>query len=333
MTDFLTFRREARLYLLPILFLLLLSWITLFSLSCHYYKLEQKLDPDNKDWLDRVRYIITREEQRTFLDLPESERDPFKEEFWKRRDPDPDTEENEFKLEYYNRIEQADHLFASEGKSGWLTDRGRIYILFGPPMDRITNPMGYDSQSRCQEVWYYGNFPVVFVDSTCTGTYRLVTYDLSSIRSFNLMYMHELNMAQAAAQQTIRGRVEGFSYDWKVEKTFTGEERIEGTVFISMPYSNIWFSEDVGKLATTLSVHLELKNSEGILVWEKDSSYRIETDEDELKTLKGKEYKMEIPFVLEKEIASLRAGNNKLYVTLTNETGKDEVKKVMNFEI
>lgn len=333
MLDFLAFRRRARITIIPILSLFLLSWIALFSLSCRYYKLEQKLDPDNKDWLNRVRYIITRDEQRTFLDLPESEREQFKEEFWNRRDPDPDTEENEFKLEYYNRMEQADQLFVSEGKDGWLTDRGRIYILFGPPMDRITNPMGYDSYSRCQEVWYYGNFPIVFVDSTCTGNYRLVTYDLSSIRSYNLMYMHELNMAQASAQQTIRGRVEEFSYNWRVEKSFVSEERIEGTVFISMPYSNIWFSEDVGKLATTLSVHLELKNSEGTLVWEKDSSYRIETDEDELKELKNKEYKMEIPFVLEKEIPPLRVGKNKLFITLTNETGGDEVKKVMNFEI
>jgi len=333
MIAFLTFRRGARLYLIPILFLFLFSWIALFSLSCHYYKLEKKLDPDNKDWLNRVRYIITREEQHTFLDLPESGREQFKEEFWKRRDPDPDTEENEFKLEYYNRMGKANELFVSEGKSGWLTDRGRIYILFGPPMDRITNPMGYDSYSRCQEIWYYGSFPVVFVDSTCTGNYRLITYDLSSLRSFNLMYMHELNMAQVAAQQTIRGRVEEFSYDLRVEKSFVDEDRIKGTVFISMPYSNIWFSEDAGKLATTLSVHLELKNSEGTLVWEKDSSYRIETDEDEIKELKGKVYKMGIPFVLDKEIASLRAGKNKLHVTLTNETGKDEVKKVMNFEI
>ncbi|MGB7295622.1 MAG: GWxTD domain-containing protein [Candidatus Aminicenantales bacterium] len=321
------------MYLIPVLFLFLLAWAALFSLSCHYHKLEQKLDSDNREWLNRVRYIITRDEQHTFLDLSESEREQFKEDFWNRRDPDPDTEENEFKLEYYNRMGQADELFRSEVKSGWLTDRGRIYILFGPPMDRIANPMRYDSQSRCQEIWYYGNFPVLFIDSNCTGTYRLETHDLSSIRGFNLMYMHELNMAQAAAQQTIRGRVEEIRYDWKVEKTLIGEDRIEGTVFISMLYSNIWFSEDVGKLATTLSVYLELKNSEGALVWKKDSSFRIGTDKDELKELKDKEYEMEIPFVLEKEIASLRAGQNKLYITLTNETGGDEGKKAMNFEL
>lgn len=333
MFEFSSLRKRARFCLLPILIILIFSWIVLFSASCRYYKLEKKLDPENKDWLDRVRYIITKDEQHAFLDLPNEEKEEFKEEFWKRRDPDPDTEENEFKLEYDNRVEQADELFLSEGKPGYLTDRGRIYILFGPPMDRITNPMGSTSQNRCQEIWYYGNFPIIFEDSTCTGSYRLVTYDLTSLRSYNLNYMHELNMAQAAAQQTIVGRVEEFKYDWKVEKSLVTDDRIEGTIYISMPYSNIWFSEDVGKLKTTLSVHLELKNAEGTLVWEHDSTYPIETDEDELKEFKGKEYKMEIPFVLENEIESLRGGKNKLYATLTNETGGDEVKKVMDFEI
>jgi hypothetical protein len=145
--------------------------------------------------------------------------------------------------------------------------------------------------------------------------------------------MHELNMAQAAAQQTIVGRVEEFSYDWGVEKTLVSEDRIEGTIHISMPYSNIWFSEDVGKLRTTLSLHLELKNAEGTIIWEHDSSYLIETDEDELKDFKGKEYKIEVPFVLVEEIESLRGGKNKLYAILTNETGGDEVKKVLDFEI
>jgi len=333
MIEYQTFLGRAKRLFLPAVAVSLIAWLALCSLSCHYYKLEKNLDPENKEWLDRVRYVITKEEKHAFLDLPEAEREQFKEDFWERRDPDPDTEENEFKMEYNNRLEQADELFVSEGKPGWLTDRGRIYILFGPPMDRITNPMGYMSQNECREIWYYGNFPVVFVDSTCTGTYRLVTYDLSSLRSFNLMYMHELNMAQAAAQQTIRGRVEEFSYDWRVEKTYAGQDRIEGIIFISIPYANIWFSEEIGKLVTTLSVELELKNSAGELVWEKKAAFRIETDEDELKELKGKEYAMEIPFVLEKKLESLREGKNKIFITLTNETGGDEVKKVMNFEI
>jgi GWxTD domain-containing protein len=333
MIDFLTIREKARTYLLPLMTLLLVSWVVVFVGSCHYYKMEQKLDPVNKDWLSRVRYIITKEEQHTFLELPDEEKEQFKEDFWKRRDPDPNTEENEFQLEYFNRMDRADELFISEGKPGWMTDRGRIFILFGPPLDRITYPMGYNASSRCQEVWYYGDFPVVFVDNTCTGAYRLVTYDLSSIRSLNLMYMHELNRAQASAQQTIRGRVEKIDFDWDVDKTVDTPERIEGTLLVKIPYSNIWFTEEGSKLVTTLDLRLELKDSEDSIVWEYENSYRVETDEGDLEGLKGKEYEIQIPFVLEKELSQLREGTNKLYGYLTNKTGGDTFKKVKEFNI
>ncbi|MFQ5721389.1 MAG: GWxTD domain-containing protein, partial [Candidatus Aminicenantales bacterium] len=269
------------------LFIMLsLAMVILFS-SCHLYKLEQKLDPANKEFLSKVRYIITKKERKIFLELPESEREKFKEEFWKKRDPDPSTEENEFKMEYFNRVERANELFISEGRPGWLTDRGRIFILFGPPTDRLTYPMGGDPYSYCREIWYYGNFPIVFVDSTCTGTYRLVTYDLTPIREFNLMYMHELNLAQARAQQTIREKEQKvFDFDWKVKITTVKENRIEGTVIINIPYAGLWFTaeeEKKGKLWTTLDLKLELKDAAGASYWKYDHPYKIETTETALK--------------------------------------------------
>jgi GWxTD domain-containing protein len=301
--------------------------------SCRYYKLEQKLDPVNKDWHNRVRYIITKDESHIFLDLPDSEKEQFKEEFWERRDPDPNTEENEFKLEYFQRMDEADELFISEGRPGWMTDRGRIWILFGKPLDRITYPMGYNASSRCQEIWYYGNFPVVFVDNTCTGTYRLITYDLSSIRSLNLMYMHELSAAQAAAQQTIRGRIEDVSFDWDVEKAVDTPDRVEGTILVKIPYANIWFAEEGSKLVTTLELRLELKDSEENIVWEYQDTHRVETDEEDLDGKKGDKYEIEIPFVLEEELTKLKKGENRLYGYLTNETGGDVAKKVKEFNL
>lgn len=333
MSDFAKIRKKAKTSLLPFITFLLVSWMVVFFGSCRYYKLEQKLDPVSKDWFNKVRYIITKEESHTFLDLPEEEREQFKEDFWARRDPDPNTEENEFQLEYFKRQDDADNLFISEGKPGWMTDRGRIYILFGPPLDRITYPMGYNASSRCQEVWYYGDFPVVFVDNTCTGSYRLVTYDLSSIRSLNLMYMHELSSAQARAQQTIRGRIEEVSFDWDVDKTVDTPDRVEGTILVKIPYANIWFSEEESKLVTTLELRLELKDSEEKVVWEYEDSYRVETDEEDLEDQKGKEYKIEIPFVLDEELPALRKGNNRLYGFLTNETGGDTTKKVKGFNL
>ncbi len=299
--------------------------------------MEKKLEPENAEFLDKVRYILTSEERKIFLELPDSEKENFKEEFWKRRDPTPATEENEFRMEYFDRIERSNELFVSEAIPGWLSDRGRIYILFGPPSFRETHPMGSADYSilygRCGEVWYYGIFPMVFIDQTCTGIYRLVTYDLSSIRYLNLMYMHEINLAQAQAQQTILGERRFFDFDWNVKKTLVEEDKVEGMIHIDVPYANLWFKEEENKLKTTLDIHLELKNEKGIIVWKKNESFKVETDEEKLKVNKRKRFKIEIPFVLEKNVNKLRKGKNRIFVTLRNRTGGDEMKKVMDFNI
>ena len=145
-----------------------------------------------KDWLDKdVTYIITDEERKAFKKLAtDDERERFIEEFWRRRDPDPDTDENEFKEEYYERIAYANEHFAS-GIPGWKTDRGRIWIMFGKPDGRETHPMGgmYDRPSHEGggststypfETWFYRYLPGVgsgieieFVDPTGSGEYRL----------------------------------------------------------------------------------------------------------------------------------------------------------------
>src|SRR6267142_2278866 len=145
-----------------------------------------------KEWLDKdVTYIITDEERKAFRKLAsDEERERFIEEFWRRRDPDPDTDENEFKEEYYERIAYANEHFAS-GIPGWKTDRGRIWIMYGKPDERETHPMGgqYDRPSYEGggststypfEQWFYRYLPGVgsgveieFVDPTGSGEYRI----------------------------------------------------------------------------------------------------------------------------------------------------------------
>jgi len=314
--------------LLAAAFLLVLN-----STSCKYYNLQKKLSPEYSEFFQKVRYIITREEEKIFLDLPDSEKDAFIEEFWKRRDPTPDTEENEFKMEYFNRIERSDEMFVSEGKPGWMTDRGRIYILFGPPTDRMTYPMGGDPYSRCREVWYYGNFPVVFVDSSCTGSYKLITYDLTSLREFNLMYMHELSLAQQSAQQTLVGETKYFNFDWSIKDKQVSDDRVEAVVQMEIPYANIWFKDDGGWLATTLEIKLELMDADEVMVWEKTESFDLRIGEDELKENKKKKYAIEIPFAVIEGIERLRKGTNKMFITLKNLTGGEEQKKVLDFNL
>ncbi|HLZ39464.1 MAG TPA: GWxTD domain-containing protein [Candidatus Sulfotelmatobacter sp.] len=105
--------------------------------------LKQELSKPYKKWLDEdVVYIITDEERAAFKQLSnDEERDNFIEAFWQRRDPTPDTEENEFKEEHYQRIAYANEHFAA-GVPGWRTDRGRIYIVFGKPDEIESHPSG-----------------------------------------------------------------------------------------------------------------------------------------------------------------------------------------------
>jgi GWxTD domain-containing protein len=145
-----------------------------------------------KDWLEKdVAYIITDEERKAFKKLQtDDEREHFIEEFWRRRDPDPDTDENEFKEEYYERVAYANEHFSS-GIPGWKTDRGRIWIMYGKPHERETHPMGgsyerpsYEGGGSTTtypfEIWFYRYLPGVgsgieieFVDPTGSGEYRI----------------------------------------------------------------------------------------------------------------------------------------------------------------
>jgi GWxTD domain-containing protein len=114
--------------------------------------LRQELSKTYKKWLDEdVRWIITDEERSAFMQLSnDEERDQFIEAFWQRRDPTPDTEENEFKEEHYRRIAYANEHFAA-GIPGWKSDRGRMYIVFGPPDEIDSHPSGGSYERPMEE--------------------------------------------------------------------------------------------------------------------------------------------------------------------------------------
>ncbi len=336
MTGFLALKKNQRKKTLSITFLSLILisfFLVFFSYSCRLYKLEKKLDPVDAEFLSKVRYIITSKERKIFLELPDSEKEKFREEFWKRRDPDPSTEENEFKMEYFNRIEKANEAFMSEGEPGWMTDRGRIYILFGPPMDRITDILGADRNNRCREIWYYGNFPVIFEDYTCTGNYRLVTYNFSPIRHQSLLYMQELSRAETKARQTIIGERKFFDFYLDVRKTLVTEDRLEGLIIIDVPFAVLWFRAEDEELETTLDVHLELKDFKGKLRWEYRDSHIIEIDEEDLKENKRGSYKIEIPFVIEEAVTEITENKNRLHAHVINRTGGEELRKSLEFTL
>jgi len=114
--------------------------------------LKQELSKTFKKWLDEdVRWIITDEERAAFKQLSnDEERDQFIEAFWQRRDPTPDTVENEFKEEHYRRIAYANEHFPA-GIPGWKTDRGRIYVMYGPADEIESHPSGGSYQRPMEE--------------------------------------------------------------------------------------------------------------------------------------------------------------------------------------
>jgi len=157
-------------------------------------QLKKELDSPYKKWLDEdVIYIISPEERHSFLHLATNEeREQFIEAFWQRRNPDPDSPENTFKEEHYRRIAYANEHFAS-GIPGWKTDRGKIYIMWGPAdevdshptggnWDRPSDQGGGSTTTYPWETWRYRhldgeglgeNVELEFVDPTSTGEYHL----------------------------------------------------------------------------------------------------------------------------------------------------------------
>jgi GWxTD domain-containing protein len=114
--------------------------------------LKIELTKQYKKWLDEdVVWIISDEERAAFKQLSnDEERDQFIEAFWQRRDPTPDTEENEYKEEHYQRIAYANEHFAA-GIPGWKSDRGRIYIMYGKADEVESHPSGGSYQRPMEE--------------------------------------------------------------------------------------------------------------------------------------------------------------------------------------
>lgn len=137
-----------------------------------------------EEWPEQyVKWIITRSERNAYKALQTDEQKlQFIEFFWARRDPNPETPENEYRKDYLERYAFVmNHL--SAGKPGWATDRGRLYLILGPPHSIQQNPMGRTSLERPSEIWTYNNldipgfpasFDFQFVDFKGTGDYELV---------------------------------------------------------------------------------------------------------------------------------------------------------------
>ncbi len=285
--------------------------------ACRLTRLAKQLDPESREFYSQVRYIISDEEKKIFLELPEAERENFIEEFWRRRDTEPETEENEFRMDYMEKIETANKLFQGGVKKGYIQDRGRIFILLGPPDERYISPAGRSSSVKASEVWsYYTKYRIqlVFIDHNGDGEYYLERPSSYALR--------EIHRAQLALRSPEKFKAELFDFRIRVEQI-----EGEGAFFwVEIPYRNIWFTESGEKLEVSFNLFIKIFDSSRKEVWQTQKEYSLSLYEDELKELTGQYYTMEIPIDLEK-------GRYTADVTLENVKESSEFKKEHKFKI
>lgn len=203
-----------------------------------------------KKWINNdVAYIITKEERKAFMALvTDEERENFIENFWRRRDPNPDTEENEYREQYYERIAYANEHYAS-GIPGWRTDRGRTYITWGKPDSVESHPSGgaYDRPSYEGggstttypfETWFYRHLDgigdgieIEFVDPTGTGEYRIARNAnekdaLATVPGAGLTTNEQLGLATKGDRNY--GGIDGNNYQREQDSPFHRLEILNG---------------------------------------------------------------------------------------------------------
>ena len=224
--------------------------------------IQRELESPYKKWVnEEVPYIITGDERASFKKLTtDDEREQFIEAFWERRNPNSGSPENEFKEEYYRRIAYANEHFAS-GIQGWRTDRGRIYIMYGPPDENDSHPSGGsylrspeegggETATFPFEQWRYRyidgigtNIILEFVDPTMTGEYHL-TMDpgekdaLLHVPNAGLTDMESMGMASKADRFS---RTDGMT----IGQSMTGEPESMNEFTRLDLYAKIWKPPDV----------------------------------------------------------------------------------------
>ena len=278
-------------------------------------KTVRNLLPEEKQFLSEVRYLISNKEAKAFKNTPPEERPKFIEEFWKVRDPDPTTEENEFRDEYYRRIDEANRLFR-EGGAGWLTDRGRVYILLGEPERRDVYPSGYSFYQPPVEIWYYNMFPVIFVDYQREGIYKL---EPTSVRNLSMINFAQMQLKPKGIERTIR------AFDF----TLTKKESGPGGVMLRMevPYrvTNLLLNDKTGVYETQIKMTVRISAADGKTALEKEELHPVSVSNEMLVEL-GKEYVIEFA-------CQLPPGKYTAQVTLENTTDKAQARKEIKIEL
>jgi len=314
-----------------------MSFVFAFFDSCQVSQAEKNLDPESSEFMSQVRYIITPGEYDQFINLPAQEREKFMENFWKRRDPDPETEENEFKEAYLERLAGAREIFSRGAKGGYLTDRGMIYVLFGPP-DYVYHSRAsiYDQGQGIREQWYYYLLLDKYHDIVINFIDRMGSSSLTGPQGFS-SGIFELDRGGPSVLPFIQEAKESFlapgqkdnlsKYHIRIKKLEKEGDSVKLSILIQVPYKNIWFSKAEDKMKATFSVKAKILDNSNNKTWEHEQDYFLTVTEKEIEELLKvrKEYVIEIP-------AALEPGKYSLHISITDSNEEAE-KRVLPLKI
>lgn len=287
--------------------------------------LVKSLPENDKTFLSEVSLIITKQEKKRFLSLTNNkDREIFKEEFWAKRDPAPDTDDNEFKIEYYDRMFYADKYFKEGKRRGYKTDRGRIYMILGPPSTQRFFPGKMTSANQIGRkpldsyphiIWLYGDFPVIFVDTTESNSYTLSPISSRQIGMLNIV---GIQLTPKVGKEKIPT-----DFNIKLDRKPGGEM----TLFLNIAISTISFTpgKDGSSHSTTIEVNLNITDRKTKHEITKKKEFEINLTNSDLKKF-GKYYTLKFPFILKK-------GKYFMEIILRNFTDKKETRKRIKFAI
>jgi GWxTD domain-containing protein len=320
-------------WLLPVIIILTLQVSFAQEKPAPAVAKKEPMSPASKQWLEEVvPYIITPREKDVFVNLPtELDRGQFIETFWKKRDPNPQTAENEFKLEYYRRIALANKFFGTGGVPGWRTDRGRLYILLGPPKeierDLTSSGSALTLSQGPKETWQYWDLPnpkfpynleFEFVDKFGTGNYVLgqtlrmdrgqnEPFDASSL-TFQFDYLE--NLAEAMKNpfenlEKLKGVITtqvtynlipfqygAFSFKGTEKKTLV-------PLLVAMPYTSLPSKRSGFDYFFSLNLTVNVSNSLGQVVFEASKDLNFKKTATELAGLLDTSFRFQTSLSLE----------------------------------
>ncbi len=287
-------RRAGGLYFLFLLSILIFASVSGLAGA-------EKLDPESQSFYQYARLIMTKEEKDIFTHLPDvATRKEFIDDFWLKRDPDPDTKPNEFKDEFYRRIEYANRRF-KEGTPGWKTDRGWVYIHIGEP-DKVEEYFDNQTPDRggATILWVYYQYElgIVFVDERNNGTYRMRRYDGSFLEAMDSLRLGQVPYARGEKRRFVNFKL---SY-----------EPARGEIAVRLPAEAIDFQDEGVGLRADLDFQFFVYRKDGpkLAEFKQEKSYQGTIEQTE----KLKEVEFVFPY-------SLSPGRYYLDVLITGKNG------------